>query len=261
MPRENIYRDQLVSESIDVPIHLDAGRLRNYFPCTRSTFLNPRKSRYFLVLSVLCIVIVYAYSVDMFKESDHISIRRYPIPKSEFAQPSSNLNPFNNKLYNRAAHYFNKYHKIINNKRYITVIDYTKPSCTKRMYIIDLQTRKIESHLVAHGKNSGYRYANDFSNRFNSYKSSKGLFLTGTTYFGSHGKSLKLLGLEHGVNDKAFDRGIVIHGADYVSNRSVILNGGYLGRSWGCPAVPLKEVDQIVDKIRNGSLLYIHGTS
>jgi hypothetical protein len=205
--------------------------------------------------------IIYAYSVGIFEESSHISIRRYPIPKSELAKPNSSLNQFNNKLYNRAAHYFNKYNKMIRNKKYMTVIDYTKPSYTKRMYIIDLQTRKVESHLVAHGKNSGYRYANDFSNRFNSYKSSKGLFLTGTTYFGTHGRSLKLLGLERGVNDKALDRGIVIHGADYVSSRSVILNGGYLGRSWGCPAVPLKEVDQIVDKIRNGSLLYIYSTS
>jgi hypothetical protein len=261
MPREDIYRDNLISQSIDLPNHLDAGRRQKYFPCTRSTFLNPRRWTYFLILSVICVAIVYAYSVEIFNESEHTSIRRYPIPKSEFAQSNSNLNPFNNKLYNRAAYYFNKHQRVIRNKRYMTVIDYTKPSYTKRMYIIDLQTRKIESHLVAHGKNSGYRYANDFSNRFNSYKSSKGPFLTGTTYFGSHGKSLKLLGLERGVNDKALDRGIVIHGADYVSNRSVILNGGYLGRSWGCPAVPLKEVDQIVDKITNGSLLYIHGTS
>jgi hypothetical protein len=78
---------------------------------------------------------------------------------------------------------------------------------------------------------------------------------------GTHGKSLKLLGLERGVNDRALERGIVIHGAPYVSNRSVELNGGFLGRSWGCPAVPIKEVDQIVSKIKNGSLLYIHGTS
>lgn len=261
MPRENIYRDQLVSENIDLPIHLDAGRQQKYFPCTRSTFLNQKKLKYFLILSAICTAIIYVYSVGMFNESGYISIRRYPIPKFEFDKPNSNLNQFNNRLYNKAAYYFNKYHKMIRNKRYMTVIDYTKPSYNKRMYIIDLQTRKVESYLVAHGKNSGYRYANDFSNRFNSYKSSKGLFLTGTTYFGSHGKSLKLLGLERGVNDKALDRGIVIHGADYVSNRSVILNGGYLGRSWGCPAVPLKEVDQIVDKIRNGSLLYIHGTS
>ncbi len=194
MPRENVYRDQLVSESIHLPIHLDAGRRRNYFPCTRSTFLNPRKLKYFLILSAICMAIIYAYSVGMFKESGHISIRRYPIPKSELAKPNSSLNQFNNKLYNRAAHYFNKYNKMIRNKRYMTVIDYTKPSYTKRMYIIDLQTRKVESHLVAHGKNSGYRYANDFSNRFNSYKSSKGLFLTGTTYFGTHGRSLKLTG-------------------------------------------------------------------
>jgi hypothetical protein len=202
-------------------------------------------------------MLINGYPTEIFEESCPIAMRFFPVPKP----PVSNPNLFNDKAYRMAVFYFNKYQQRINNKRYLTVIDYTKPSYTKRMSIIDLQTHRIERHLVAHGKNSGNFYAIDFSNRLNSYKSCKGLFVTGNTYLGSHGKSLLLLGLERGVNDNALERGIVIHGADYVSNRSVVLNGGFLGRSWGCPAVPLKEIDQIVDKIRNGSLLYIHGTS
>jgi hypothetical protein len=257
MLRNDMYREQVVGESIDLPTQVDANRRQKYFPFTRSAFLSPSKWKYALIISAISLVLIYASPVMTFRESSQPSIRRYPIPKPALANP----NQFNDKTYRIATHYFNKYQRIIRNKRYMTVIDYTKPSSAKRMSIIDLKTHQVERHLVAHGKNSGVGYANDFSNRLNSYKSCRGLFLTGSAYFGTHGKSLHLLGLERGVNDHALDRGIVIHGANYVNSRSVMLNGGFLGRSWGCPAVPIKEVDQIVDKIRNGSLLYIHGTS
>lgn len=257
MLRDDMYREQVLDESIDLPTRVDAKRRQRCFPFTRSDFLSLGKSKYSLIISAIFMVLVYANPVMTFRESSPASIRRYPIPKPALANP----NHFKEKTYRIATHYFNKYQRIIKNKRYLTVIDYTKPSSTKRMSIIDLKTHRVERHLVAHGKNSGVGYANDFSNRMNSFKSCKGLFLTGSSYFGTHGKSLHLLGLERGVNDHALDRGIVIHGANYVNSRSVSLNGGLLGRSWGCPAVPLKEVDQIVDKIRNGSLLYIHGTS
>lgn len=159
----------------------------------------------------------------------------------------------------RAAlkHYQSKRGKL-KNTRYLTVIDYTQPSYSKRMYLVDLKTKKVQRYLVAHGKNSGAVYATEFSNRTSSLKSSRGLFVTGKPYKGKNGTSLVLHGLQKGVNDKAVERGIVMHGADYVDGRTVAINGGRLGRSFGCPAVPPAAVDEIVGKIKNGSLLYIH---
>ncbi len=154
------------------------------------------------------------------------------------------------------------YHKlhqpIIRNRRYLTIIDYTKPSCTKRMFVIDLKTGIVERQLVAHGKNSGRVYATTFSNQMESFKSCRGFFLTGDKYTGKRGTALALHGLEKGVNDNAFTRGIVIHGAPYVNLRSVLMNKGRLGRSLGCPAISDKEINRIVDKIRGGSLLYVY---
>jgi hypothetical protein len=157
-----------------------------------------------------------------------------------------------------ALKYYQSHRSKLRNLRYLTVIDYTQPSSSKRMYLVDLKTKKVERYLVAHGKNSGAIYATEFSNQTESLKSCRGLFMTGQTYGGKHGKSLVLHGLQKGVNDKAYERGIVMHGADYVDWRSVVVNGGRLGRSLGCPAVPLSAVDEIVSKIKNGSLLYIH---
>jgi hypothetical protein len=257
MLRDDIYCDDVGCENIGRPIESDVKRQQKYYPCTRSTLLKSWKLKAIPITLVLSMMLINGYPTEIFEESCPIAMRFFPVPKP----PVSNPNLFNDKAYRMAVFYFNKYQQRINNKRYLTVIDYTKPSYTKRMSIIDLQTHRIERHLVAHGKNSGNFYAIDFSNRLNSYKSCKGVFVTGNTYWGSHGKSLPLMGLQRGVNDNALERGIVIHGADYVSTRSVGLNGGFLGRSWGCPAVPLTEVEQIVEKIRNGSLLYIHGTS
>ncbi len=258
MPRNTLDGNDLTSERVDPPILPHVTRRQKYFPSIQPNFLSSTKWKLVLILPALSVALAYAYSMaTVDKHTSVTSIRRYPIPK-----PKADItNQFKDKTYRIAARYFNKYQRLIKNKQYLTVIDYTKPSYTKRMSIINLKTHKVERYLVAHGKNSGIKIARNFSNRPNSYKSCRGLFLTGSPYYGTHGKSLHLLGLERGVNDRALDRGIVIHGAGYVNNRSIMLNGGYLGRSWGCPAVPIKEVNQIVDKIKNGSLLYIHGTS
>lgn len=157
-----------------------------------------------------------------------------------------------------ACHYLNTHRRLFKNTRYLSVIDYTKPSYSKRMYVVDLRNGTVEKHLVAHGKNSGSVYARDFSNEMDSFKSCKGFFRTGKKYEGTHGTALVLHGLERGVNDNAFQRRIVMHGAEYVSSESIRRNRGRLGLSWGCPVVPLREIDPIVDKIEGGSLLYIH---
>ena len=120
----------------------------------------------------------------------------------------------------------------------ITIIDYTRASHQKRLYVIDLKNVKLVYHtLVAHGKNSGIHFAEKFSNRNRSLMSSPGFYRTSETYHGKHGYSLRLDGLEKGINDKARDRLIVIHGAHYVS-QDFIDKHGRIGRSWGCPALP-----------------------
>lgn len=143
-------------------------------------------------------------------------------------------------------------------KGIITLIDFSKPSTQDRLYILDLDNKKIIlSSLVAHGKGSGDKYAKYFSNKNGSHKSSLGFYMTGNTYDGRCGYSLVLNGLEKGINDKALQRGIVIHGADY-SNPSVIASSGRLGRSFGCPAVPEALNEEIINIIKGGTLLYIY---
>jgi len=144
------------------------------------------------------------------------------------------------------------------NKKLLSIIDYSKPSSEKRLFIIDVENRKLlYNTLVAHGKKSGYVNATKFSNKYGSHKSCLGFFETGNPYYGKRGYSLQLNGLEKGINDNAKSRGIVIHGANYVSER--IANGnGVIGRSWGCPAVSKKLSKEIINLLRGGSLLYIY---
>jgi hypothetical protein len=144
------------------------------------------------------------------------------------------------------------------NKNLLSIIDYSKPSNKKRFFIIDVENRKLlYQTLVAHGKKSGYLNATKFSNKYGSHKSSLGFFRTENSYFGIRGYSLKLEGLEKGINDNARQRGIIIHGANYVDER--IANGnGVIGRSWGCPAVSKKISKEIINLLRGGSLLFIY---
>lgn len=133
------------------------------------------------------------------------------------------------------------YYKIDNRKREVlTLIDFSRPSTAKRLFVFDMRERKVLfSSVVSHGKNSGDNYATSFSNEYGSYKSSLGFYLTESTYQGKNGYSLILNGLEKGINDRARERAIVMHGAAY-ADPSVVSRGGRLGRSFGCPAVPQK---------------------
>lgn len=143
----------------------------------------------------------------------------------------------------------------------ISIIDFTKPSTEKRFWVIDVKEGKVLHHtLVAHGKNSGDLFATRFSNILESKQSSLGLFVTGKTYTGSHGLSLKLHGVQPGINDRAEERSIVMHSADYVSD-GFIKRTGRLGRSFGCPAIPVEDHKEIITRLANGSCLYIHHTS
>jgi len=140
----------------------------------------------------------------------------------------------------------------------ISIADFTLPSSSKRLFIIDLEKQKLLfCTYVAHGSNSGTKYATQFSNVPESNESSLGFYKTLDTYIGKNGYSLRLEGLEPGINDNAFRRDIVMHAADYV-NEDLIQSRGYIGRSWGCPAVPEELHKPIIDKIKNGTCLFIY---
>jgi hypothetical protein len=143
------------------------------------------------------------------------------------------------------------------NEKLLTIIDYSKSSNVKRMYVIDLIDEKLLYRvLVSHAKNTGDEFARHFSNVYGSNKSSLGFYVTLNTYFGRHGLSLRLEGVESGFNDNAYDRAIVMHGADYVS-REFIDRYGRLGRSLGCPAIPLTYIEEIIPMIASNSVLFI----
>lgn len=148
--------------------------------------------------------------------------------------------------------------KKVENQDLITIIDFSLPSNEKRLWIINLNEKKILfNDLVAHGRNSGNVFAEKFSNVAESHMSSQGFYVTGNTYFGKHGLSLRLNGMEQGINDKAFERAIVMHGADYVSE-DFIKNYGRLGRSYGCPSVSNEVSGDIINTIKNNTCLFIY---
>ena len=145
----------------------------------------------------------------------------------------------------------------LGNDQIISIADFSKPSSQKRLFIIDLKNYKILFNTyVAHGMQSGKEFASQFSNMPESNKSSLGFYGTLGTYMGGNGYSLRLQGMERGINDNANKRAIVMHGAGYVDER-LINSQGYIGRSYGCPAVPQRLNKSIIDKIKNGTCLFI----
>ena len=140
----------------------------------------------------------------------------------------------------------------------LTIIDFSLPSVEQRMWVVDLDTDEVLFHeLVAHGKSTGGNHARSFSNEPGSHASSLGTFITGGTYEGKHGFSLKLTGLEPGFNDRALERAIVVHAAWYVSP-DFAKRHGRLGRSWGCPAVRPEVAEELIDAIRGGSVMFAY---
>jgi len=165
----------------------------------------------------------------------------------------------NYKMFEEAMIGYNKLD--IPNKDIITLIDFSKPSTEKRLYVIDLKEKKVlyTSH-VSHGKRSGWKYATSFSNKMRSNRSSLGFYITGNTYNGRRGYSLKLDGQERGINDNAGIRGVVIHGAKY-ANPDLLSQGEddrILGRSLGCPALPMSAYRPIINTIKEGTMLFIY---
>jgi len=142
--------------------------------------------------------------------------------------------------------------------RHLAVIDYSLPSTQPRLWVFDVSRgRLLYQELVAHGRNTGERLAQRFSNVEGSKMSSLGLFQTTDTYYGSNGYSLRLRGLDAGFNDNALSRAIVMHGAPYVSE-AVAERLGRIGRSWGCPAVRQEIARTVIDTLKGGALLFAY---
>lgn len=154
----------------------------------------------------------------------------------------------------QALTYFKAHRDKFPNQNYIVVVDYTQPSSHKRMYVINLKSGKVEAHATSHGRGSDPShsgFAKSFSNQDSSHKTSLGFFRTAETYVGAHGKSLRLDGLSP-TNSNARNRAIVIHAANYVTDRQSRI----MGRSHGCPAVDPGVLNPLISKIKSGALMY-----
>jgi hypothetical protein len=147
----------------------------------------------------------------------------------------------------------------IQNMSVLSIIDFSLPSFKRRLFVLDIEKGKLLFNtLVAHGRNSGWLLATRFSNRFRSLESSLGFYITGETYNGKKGYSLRLIGMEQGFNSNAYSRGIVLHAASYVSEETSAVYGR-LGRSEGCPAIPSDLHRPVIETIKNGSCFFIYG--
>ena len=147
---------------------------------------------------------------------------------------------------------------LLSKKNIVSFIDYSLSANVKRFWVIDLKKTKLLFHeLVAHGRNTGEEFARKFSNIESSFQSSLGFFVTGEIYSGKHDLSIRMNGLEKRFNGNALQRGIVIHGADYVSE-SFIKANKRLGRSLGCPAVSENVISSLSSTISNGTCLFAY---
>ncbi|RYZ31017.1 MAG: murein L,D-transpeptidase catalytic domain family protein [Chitinophagaceae bacterium] len=140
----------------------------------------------------------------------------------------------------------------------LSICDFSQSSRRKRLYVIDVRAKKmLVNTYVAHGRNSGGEFANKFSNRPESHQSSLGFYVTRQTYFGGYGLALKIDGVERGINDRANERNIVVHGSHYIGEK-FLRNNPFNGRSFGCPAIPAAQTPKVINSIKDGSCLFIY---
>ena len=141
----------------------------------------------------------------------------------------------------------------------LTIVDFSQSSRNKRMYVIDFtQNKLLFNTLVAHGRNSGEEFAQNFSNELGTLKSSLGFYITEHHIMGSKvGLSMIMRGVEKGFNDQAVNRQIIMHGADYATE-DFIKKTGRLGRSFGCPSLPLDLIKPVIESIEKGTCLFIY---
>lgn len=216
----------------------------------------------FLILPIVFLLIFPTYGWETLSIDDTSKAESTKISFAQFSldfylvlnDKELDFNPFKTAL--KGYLELNSTGQLSNNK-FITIIDFSKSSNQNRLFVIDIENRNIKhKSLVAHGRNSGNEFASNFSNKISSYKSSLGFYKTAETYTGKHGFSLRLDGLEFS-NNNARSRAIVMHGADYASEDFMKRNGR-LGRSLGCPSVPIKEHKQIIETIKYGTCFFIY---
>lgn len=178
----------------------------------------------------------------------------------------NNLNLEKAGLSQQAFNYALKgYQKLLNegkvtNDQYLTIVDFTQSSRSRRFYLIDMKNAELVMNTyVAHGKGSGVDMAERFSNSANSNESSLGFYITKSTYNGKHGMSLRISGQDSGFNDNAEARGVVVHGAPYVNSSRI--SSAYMGRSQGCPALPVDEYAKAIDYIKDGSVMFLYSSN
>ncbi|WP_018479140.1 murein L,D-transpeptidase catalytic domain family protein [Pontibacter roseus] len=167
------------------------------------------------------------------------------------------------EVFNKAlmGYYSLKHEGKLSDKGILTIVDFTKSSNEKRLWVVDLDNKTVlYNTYVAHGRNSGEVMAENFSNEHKSNMSSIGFYVTEGIYYGKHGKSLKLNGVDENFNTNALDRCIVMHGAEYATE-DFIEEYGRLGRSLGCPALPMGEHEGIIDTVKENTALYIHASN
>jgi len=220
-------------------------------------------NRYFLFIIIIIISGIYLQgkqlSENLFQEKMSFNENISATFKEELSDSCGIPLPAINIALNGFSDFKNQ--NLLKNDSLLTIIDFSASSIKNRFFIIDLKNQKLlKQTLVAHGKNSGLDIAESFSNKKHSRKSSLGFYITGETYEGTHGYSLRLDGMSKDLNDNARKRAIVIHGANYV-NQGFIKENGRIGRSFGCPALSFDEVNEIIDLIKEGSCLFIYHPS
>jgi len=211
------------------------------------------------LMTMLLMVLMMVFSGQVHSQTVDVT----PFTKNGSIKFSELENRINPKVLSLAlsGYYVLKEQGKVTRDGILTVIDFDRPSVDERLFVIDLnQGQLLYAGLVAHGRGSGDNYAQSFSNVPGSHQSSLGFYTTGEVYDGKNGYSLRLLGMEQGINDNAESRSIVIHGADYVSY-DFIKKHGRLGRSEGCPALSFDCLQQVINLIKGGSCLFIyHGS-
>jgi hypothetical protein len=222
-----------------------------------------RSSGFLLTMLVLSVSLSTAATATPKKSrTSRTSKATATLPSRGIVKPAASMDlaGLDPALYQKACLAYDKARKAGRATRSrLVVIDYSRPSTEERLWVFDLERQTLLfKELVAHGKNTGDNTARSFSNVPGSLQTSVGVFVTDDVYRGKHGKSLRLDGLEQGFNDKARERAIVIHGADYVDDRSASKQGR-LGRSWGCPALPTAVAPTIIDAIAGGAVVFAWG--
>ena len=186
-----------------------------------------------------------AFAAEVSAMYDEINLKEVGLTKKAFE-------------YAVKGYYYMLEHHWLSKTNLISICDLSQSSRNKRLYVLDLEQKTVlVNTYVAHGRNSGMEYAQSFSNNPSSHKTSLGFYVTQDTYFGANGLSLKIRGMEKGFNDRASGRNIVVHGSEYVGPDFLQMNG-VGGRSYGCPAIPADQSQEIIDLIKEGSCLFIY---